>query len=272
MKAESVVLQYADSKAKKTKEYRLQLTPARIDQSRWEVSFEFGSTGHALRRRTKTPEAVDYQEAAAIYQRALRQKLRQGYRIVDSNHGPLTMEESMRAGPIKSMSSLFPPKVVRKPATSSKQAAAQKSKTPDTGGREADMPGRTIREWQEGPVDLASDHFEISYGEGSFDKTQEWFPVALVGCAPDGSFNLEFLIDREAPGNSEILTAVRKDLNFYIRELHERNPWAYMKYHCSTMADLYGNVHWNFVPKKSSKLRRGRSGPGRWVAKLNGKS
>ncbi len=116
-------------------------------------------------------------------------------------------------------------------------------------------------------MDLASDHFEISRGEGSFDKTQEWFPVVLVGRAPDKSFNLDFLVDRNDPGNSEILKAVRKDLNFYIMALHERNPWAYMKYHCGTMTNLYGNVHWNFVPNESSKMGRPRPGPSRWVAR-----
>jgi len=37
---------------------------------------------------------------------------------------------------------------------------------------------------------------------------------------------------------------VTRELNFYLIEKGEDNPWAYAKYHCSTASNIYSSVHW----------------------------
>ncbi len=46
------------------------------------------------------------------------------------------------------------------------------------------------------------------------------------------------------------LSADRKtELNFYLVEKGEPDPWAYAKYHCTTASNLYSSVHWSYYPE-----------------------
>jgi hypothetical protein len=45
-----------------------------------------------------------------------------------------------------------------------------------------------------------------------------------------------------------MINAARKDIDFYLVEKGEANPWAYAKYHCSTAANIYSKVHWLCFP------------------------
>lgn len=114
------------------------------------------------------------------------------------------------------------------------------------------MPKRTPCEWSEDSVDPKSDHFEILYGDPCKGGPDEWTLVALVGRSSDGGrFNLEFLIDRADSKYSEVIKSVVEELNFYLVEKGELNPWNYMIYHCGTTANLYSKVHWSFYPSQS---------------------
>jgi hypothetical protein len=38
------------------------------------------------------------------------------------------------------------------------------------------------------------------------------------------------------------------ELDFYLVEKLERDPWAYAVYHCGTGANMYSRVHWSYFP------------------------
>jgi len=61
---------------------------------------------------------------------------------------------------------------------------------------------------------------------------------------------VEFVISPERSYEDEMIKAVKKELDFFLIEKGEENPWAYVEYHCGTVANLYSNVHWSFFPKK----------------------
>jgi hypothetical protein len=85
----------------------------------------------------------------------------------------------------------------------------------------------------EGKVDLRLDHIELIYGENKD-------PVARVGPRSRNTFVYELLID-----NTEIVSSVMKELNYYLIELNEEDPWLYAQYHCTTASNiLYSKVHW----------------------------
>jgi hypothetical protein len=47
--------------------------------------------------------------------------------------------------------------------------------------------------------------------------------------------------------NKKRIKEAEKELNFYLIELKEPNPWKYAKYHCSTAANLYSVVWWVII-------------------------
>jgi hypothetical protein len=93
-----------------------------------------------------------------------------------------------------------------------------------------------------------SEHFEIRYGDVRKSGWDEWIPVALVSRARQELVHVEFLLDRADPGNSEIIKEVVSELNFYLLEKAEPDPWNYLRYHCGTGANIYSSVHWSYQP------------------------
>lgn len=124
-----------------------------------------------------------------------------------------------------------------------------------------------IRELHEGPVDRVKEHFELRYeSQVKFESDwSDWVPVALVGPPKASIVNVQFLIEPGDPKNSKAVDAVRKELQFYLFDLRERDPWSYAKYHCGTGANIYSNVHWGYIegwsrglaadPKPSPNMR-----------------
>ncbi len=104
-----------------------------------------------------------------------------------------------------------------------------------------------IKQWQEGRVDRSKDHFELRYGSVGEARPGEWAPIALVGPPADGIVNVQFLAESGDAKNEEALNDVRKEIQYYLIEKGEPNPWAYAKYRCSTSANLYSKVHWSFA-------------------------
>lgn len=102
--------------------------------------------------------------------------------------------------------------------------------------------------WEEGPVDKACEHFEIVYGDVNTQMPEEWIPVALVS-APKGTiFTVQFLIETSDRESRKMMDAVRRELDFYLVEKGEPDPWNYAKYHCRTGANVYSEVHWSYHP------------------------
>jgi hypothetical protein len=93
-------------------------------------------------------------------------------------------------------------------------------------------------EWFEGDVDPEGEHLRLCFGDG-------WNPLALVARDGESGFRVEFLVDpAKDPAAAEALEAVRRDLDFYLVDTNEPNPWAYAVYHCGTTSNLHSSVHW----------------------------
>lgn len=104
--------------------------------------------------------------------------------------------------------------------------------------------------WQEGSVNQAVEHFELRYGSVHEASWNEWLPVVLVGPPTKHIFVVQFLIAAKDSQQQKIIQQVRNELDFYLVNLGERNPWVYAKYHCNTAANVYSHVHWSCFPKR----------------------
>jgi hypothetical protein len=49
------------------------------------------------------------------------------------------------------------------------------------------------------------------------------------------------------------MNKTKEELDFYLVELHERDPWLYAKYHCGTIANVYSSIHWSFFSRKADR-------------------
>ena len=98
--------------------------------------------------------------------------------------------------------------------------------------------------WVKGQVDIDKDHIKISYDDDPK-------PLVLIAPPKRNEFVVQFLLD-EASATKEQkakIDDVIVDLDYFLIELGERDPWAYAKYHCSTAANVYSKVHWSYYPK-----------------------
>ncbi|MCX5677280.1 MAG: hypothetical protein NTX87_20025 [Planctomycetota bacterium] len=69
-------------------------------------------------------------------------------------------------------------------------------------------------------------------------------PVALVGPPSGGVFPVQFLVRGERAADAKMTGEARRELDFYLVEKAEPDPWAYALHHCNTAANLYSCVHW----------------------------
>jgi hypothetical protein len=105
----------------------------------------------------------------------------------------------------------------------------------------------------EGPVSQNEEHIAISYGSVGTDETP--FPtVARVSAPKDDVINLEFLIDDSTTRDAEIIADVRRKVHWLFLEKGEAKPWAYARYYCTTAANIYSSVHWNWVSTRRSVM------------------
>jgi hypothetical protein len=107
--------------------------------------------------------------------------------------------------------------------------------------------------WREGTVDRTSNHFELRYGSADDSGWDGWVPVALVGPAVNGVFDVQFLIDQANESQAQPVRALIKELDFYLIELNERDPWKYARYHATTMSNAMSSIHWSFFPEPPAK-------------------
>ena len=102
---------------------------------------------------------------------------------------------------------------------------------------------RSKWKWREGVVDTDDDHMKLTYEENPD-------PIALVTPGEGGTFIVQFLDTYSKQDNwKEMLRYVRRELDYYLVELREKDPWAYAIYHCGTTANVYSKVHWGYYPK-----------------------
>ena len=108
--------------------------------------------------------------------------------------------------------------------------------------------------WTEGHVDEREDFIELRYGSASQFSCDEWLTVARVGAPVEHTFPVEWLLDRKK--HPKPVAAIQKELDFYLVEKEEENPWLYAQYHCGTSANLYSDVHWGFHEGSQTAKRR----------------
>jgi hypothetical protein len=94
--------------------------------------------------------------------------------------------------------------------------------------------------WVEAPVARGEDHLRLVHDDYAPSL------VALVGPPAEGVFPVEFLVadDGTDATVARVLAKVRASLEMYLLEVGRPNPWAYAHYHCGTLANAYGVVHW----------------------------
>ena len=96
---------------------------------------------------------------------------------------------------------------------------------------------------------VASDDERIALSYGSFDTDEPPFPiVARVSPPRKGVITLELLVDDSTTRGTAIIADVRRKVQWLFVEKGEADPWVYARYHCTTAANAYGNVHGGWVP------------------------
>ena len=99
-------------------------------------------------------------------------------------------------------------------------------------------------QWVKGIVNDKDDHIKIWHVENEN-------PIALVAPGQDRSFVVQFLLTDKPEDihTCKLIEEVRYELDFYLVEKREKNPWAYAKYHCNSAANMYSRVLWIYFPK-----------------------
>ena len=101
-----------------------------------------------------------------------------------------------------------------------------------------------ISRWTTGSVDRTRDYFELRYGDLKEDSDAKQIPLAIVGPGDGTCFSVEWLVSLTDPGIFEAIESAKRELDFYLTGGHASDPWVYLKYHTTTAANLYSNVHW----------------------------
>lgn len=103
------------------------------------------------------------------------------------------------------------------------------------------------RQWLEGKVDAKKEHIKVGYG--GFDKP--FVTIAMVAPKEEESFVVEFVVKRADldPKKKQIYDKVLRQLDYFLVELNDPNPWTYAIYHCGSTANAYSNIRWAYFPK-----------------------
>lgn len=118
-------------------------------------------------------------------------------------------------------------------------------------GRAAKLQQKNNWRWTTGKVSRSDEHMEIRFGSADLSEWDHWIPVALVGAPKGHTFTVEFLLAPGASNEHQAIEAVKRELNFYLIEKGEENPWSYAQYHCGTASNWYSDVNWGFFEAKA---------------------
>ncbi len=110
-----------------------------------------------------------------------------------------------------------------------------------------------ITGWREGWVDPAQEHFELRFGSAQEGSWRDWVPVALVGPPVAGLATVQFLLDPTNPCNAEAITHAMREIQFYLIDLRENDPWGYARYHGTTTSNVYSKTHWSYSEAETKK-------------------
>ena len=90
--------------------------------------------------------------------------------------------------------------------------------------------------WQKGVINKEREYVKLLRAE---DKT-------LI-CFLQSSGDNSFIVELKDGVDSHYIKEAEKELDYYLIELNEPDPWKYAKYHCSTTANLYSKVAWVLI-------------------------
>jgi hypothetical protein len=98
--------------------------------------------------------------------------------------------------------------------------------------------------WVEGNVDKSMPHFVLKYGKLFKVEIKDLIIVAVVSRPVYKRFTVEFLFSGDTKTEKEMVDQAEREINFYLLELGERNPYLYLRYHCGTASNWYSHIHW----------------------------
>jgi hypothetical protein len=107
--------------------------------------------------------------------------------------------------------------------------------------------------WQEGGVDLQKEYIELVYEDDPDSNSNDAVPIALIGRPENNVFTVRWLVGTGVPENLHMINLVKRELDFYLVEKEEPDPWAYAQYRCTTASNLYSSVHWSYYPEGDKK-------------------
>ncbi len=102
--------------------------------------------------------------------------------------------------------------------------------------------------WEVGKVNKSDAHIKIIYCSINNTEKNQFTPIVIVSAPKGRTFIVEFLINPEKPHETEMINSVKRELDFYLVDKKEDDPWAYAIYHCNSSANVYSNVHWSYYP------------------------
>jgi len=99
--------------------------------------------------------------------------------------------------------------------------------------------GQTQRRWENGAVDERKEQIELRYGHTGEAPYENWLPVARIGKPKNHCFPVQWLVNADAVENRALIAGAREELDFYLVEKNEPDPWAYAVYHCNTRIRIH---------------------------------
>ena len=105
-----------------------------------------------------------------------------------------------------------------------------------------------------GIVDKEHDYVELLYGDADKLGVSNLVPVAVVAPGQGDCFVVQFTLDADELSVElmGMLEEVQAELEYYLVNKHEADPWVYTVYHCGTSANCYSRVHWVYRSRSSA--------------------
>jgi hypothetical protein len=102
--------------------------------------------------------------------------------------------------------------------------------------------------WEEGIVDDQKEHIDLRCGDAEKTSYEEWIPIARISKPKHHVFLVEWILIPDSPNNQIINGKARKDIDYYLVEKGEDDPWGYAQYHCNSFGNMYSTIHWSYFP------------------------
>ena len=93
--------------------------------------------------------------------------------------------------------------------------------------------------WREGPVETRPHFLLVPAG---FDQ-----PIARVGRSEDPDVFLVEFSPRRWDGFEDAMRRARRQVDYYLVDNSEPDPWNYARYHTTTASNVYSKLRWVLV-------------------------